>query len=239
MTKESSKSEKSRVTPLWIISLFLTLTETVIGVVVTQTIGGIQIVLLVFAIIFPLLIAGAFFIILWKKPYVLYPPSEFGDCTDVYKYVSAMSNVAQETSLHFSLFSARSSILQGNIYNFINKGQKILGRTRDIYSEIADQLNGNAELMKAQSRIVKDHQLEIADQLNDNAELMKAQSRIVKDHQIEMTKMMIDMESLGAGFDQEIKQLNNAGETLVDKLRTSLVRVGEQTKRRTKSMDSL
>jgi hypothetical protein len=34
-------------TPLWIVSLFLTLTETVLGVAVTQTAGGVQIALTV------------------------------------------------------------------------------------------------------------------------------------------------------------------------------------------------
>lgn len=31
-----------RLTPLWIVSLFLTLTETVLGVAVTRTTGGVQ-----------------------------------------------------------------------------------------------------------------------------------------------------------------------------------------------------
>jgi hypothetical protein len=38
------------VTPLWIVSLFLTLTETVLGVAVIQTVGGVQIALTVFVL---------------------------------------------------------------------------------------------------------------------------------------------------------------------------------------------
>jgi hypothetical protein len=83
-------TEKRVMTPLWIIALFLSLTETVLGVAVTQTNGGIQIALTAFVIGFPSLVAGAFFLILWKKPYVLYAPIEYGRETDVMRFVEAM-----------------------------------------------------------------------------------------------------------------------------------------------------
>jgi hypothetical protein len=71
-------------TPLWIVSLFLTLTETVLGVAVTQTVGGVQIALTVFVLGFP------FFLILWSRPWVFYSPGEYGD-TDVGRYVDALA----------------------------------------------------------------------------------------------------------------------------------------------------
>lgn len=77
-------------TPLWVISLFLSLAETVLGVGVIATSGGIQIALTVFVIVFPLLIAGAFFAILWNRNHVLYPPHEFGQQVNVVEYVDAM-----------------------------------------------------------------------------------------------------------------------------------------------------
>jgi len=47
---------------------------------------------------FPMLVAGAFFFILWYRPYVFYPPTEFSPKTDVTQYVDAMrSRPAQET----------------------------------------------------------------------------------------------------------------------------------------------
>ena len=79
------------ITPLWIIALFLSLTETMLGVAVTQTVGAIQIALTTFVIVFPLIIAGAFFIILWFKNYVLFPPEVFNRM-DVNAYVKAMQH---------------------------------------------------------------------------------------------------------------------------------------------------
>ncbi|TDD77650.1 hypothetical protein E1293_25995 [Actinomadura darangshiensis] len=65
--------------PLWIISLFLGLTEVTIGVVTTQATGWIQALLAVFAVLFPSGVAGVFFRILWKKPWVLYAPGDYED----------------------------------------------------------------------------------------------------------------------------------------------------------------
>ena len=83
-------NERKIITPLWIVALFVSLTEVVLGVAVTQTQGGIQIALTVFVLAFPILIAGMFFLILWYKPYVFYPPTEFGNQTNVLDYVRAM-----------------------------------------------------------------------------------------------------------------------------------------------------
>lgn len=62
--------------PLWVISLFVTLSEVVAGLAVTQATGGIQIALTVFVIAFPLYIATMFFVCLWKKHESLFPPGE-------------------------------------------------------------------------------------------------------------------------------------------------------------------
>lgn len=79
MGSESVASTKARrLTPLWIISLFVGLTEAVLGVAVTQTTGGVQVALLVFVVTFPLLIAASFFFILWNRPWVFYAPTEYG-----------------------------------------------------------------------------------------------------------------------------------------------------------------
>jgi hypothetical protein len=69
----------SRVTPLWIVAAFVTLTEVVLGYAVTQTQGGVQISLTVFVISYALLVFTAFFLVLWNRPYVFYPPSEYGN----------------------------------------------------------------------------------------------------------------------------------------------------------------
>jgi hypothetical protein len=81
---------KAGMSPLWVISLFLSLTEVVTGIAVVQAKGGVQTALTAFAIGFPTLVAGIFFTILWHRPYVFYPPSDFESGADVQKYVDAM-----------------------------------------------------------------------------------------------------------------------------------------------------
>jgi len=80
---------KWKVTPLGIVAAFVTLTEAVLGFAVTQVSGGVQVALAAFFIVFALLVAGAFFAILWYKAYVFYPPSEYGD-SDPTKFIDAM-----------------------------------------------------------------------------------------------------------------------------------------------------
>lgn len=78
MDPRAAKSFTSaKVTPLWIVAAFVTLTEAVLGFAVTQVEGGVQIALTIFVISFALLVAGAFFLILWHRPWVFYPPSEY------------------------------------------------------------------------------------------------------------------------------------------------------------------
>ena len=55
----------------------MSLTEVALGLAATKTSGEIQIALTVFFCAFPSLIAAAFFTILWRKPWVLYPPKDY------------------------------------------------------------------------------------------------------------------------------------------------------------------
>ena len=80
---------KGRVTPLWIFAAFLTFTEVVVVYAVTKTTGAIQGVLTAFVIIYALLVAVAFFLILWNRPYVFYPPSEYGS-SDPKHFIDAL-----------------------------------------------------------------------------------------------------------------------------------------------------
>src|SRR5437588_4659160 len=81
--------------PLWIISLFLTLTETVAGIAATQVSGGIQIAFTAFAVALPVLVAAAFFYILWNRPEVLYPPDEK---TSVVQFIKAQKEARSQFS---------------------------------------------------------------------------------------------------------------------------------------------
>lgn len=79
----------ARITPLWVVAAFVTLTETVLGYAVTKVTGGVQIALTCFVIGFALLVAGAFFLILWNRPYVFYSPSEYAS-VDPAKFIGAI-----------------------------------------------------------------------------------------------------------------------------------------------------
>ncbi|QUQ68291.1 hypothetical protein JJ691_60360 [Kutzneria sp. CA-103260] len=73
--------------PLWIISLFLGIAETTLGVAATQVTGWIQGLFAVSATMFPLLVSAAFFATLWKKPEVLYAPGDFPEHVPVPEFV--------------------------------------------------------------------------------------------------------------------------------------------------------
>src|SRR4051794_33039024 len=62
--KAVTAAGKGILTPLSIIALFLTFSETVLGIAVTQTSGSIQVALTCFVTSFPVLVAAAFFAIL-------------------------------------------------------------------------------------------------------------------------------------------------------------------------------
>src|SRR3954453_7337915 len=86
-------SKERRLTPLWIISIFVGLTETVLGVTVANVSNiGIQTALTAFVIAFPLLIAAAFFGILWSRPWVYYSPGEYAGI-DPTKFVETLAAV--------------------------------------------------------------------------------------------------------------------------------------------------
>src|SRR5438128_154475 len=83
MAKQTSPKQaiakSGKITPLWIVAAFVTLTETVLGYALTQVSDGVQVALTTFVIVFAILVAGSFFAILWSRPYVFYSPAEYGD----------------------------------------------------------------------------------------------------------------------------------------------------------------
>jgi len=87
----TDKEPPRNMNPLWIISLFLGLSEVTVGVVATQASGWIQGLLAVFSMVFPIGTAMAFFYVLWHKPYVLYAPRDYSKDTNVATFVDAMT----------------------------------------------------------------------------------------------------------------------------------------------------
>ena len=144
---------KQPITPLWIIASFVSLTETILGVAVIKTSGNIQLATTAFVILFPLLIAGAFFIILWNRPYVLYPPTEYGHDTDVVSYVQAMQQKAlDENSLYSNIQKSIHSALTSK--EVISELSLTLSPqvTHDTEAQITRVLNSAAEKVVEQIR---------------------------------------------------------------------------------------
>ena len=80
------------ITPLTVISAFLALVEVALSSTLSKLSGSVQTELTYFTIIFPLLVCIAFFYTLWFRPYVFYPPSEFGKDVGVDEYRNAMTS---------------------------------------------------------------------------------------------------------------------------------------------------
>ena len=78
--------------------MFLTFTEAVLGYALTKTADGVQITLTIFVIGFALLVAGAFFAVLWFRPHHFYAPADFGDMAPK-DFVDALRGVPQEAVL--------------------------------------------------------------------------------------------------------------------------------------------
>lgn len=76
--------------PLWIIALFLGLSETTVGVAAATSDGWVQGLLAVFAVSFPVLVSTVFFFILWQRPEVLYAPGDFPEHVPISTYVDGM-----------------------------------------------------------------------------------------------------------------------------------------------------
>ncbi|WP_132121625.1 hypothetical protein [Actinocrispum wychmicini] len=87
MQERNGRTTPRVLNPLWIISLFLGISETTVGIAATQVTGWIQGLFAVSATAFPLLVSGAFFATLWKKPEVLYAPGDFPEHVPVPEFV--------------------------------------------------------------------------------------------------------------------------------------------------------
>ncbi len=91
-TNNSAVKEKGLLTPLSVIAMFVAFSETVLGIAVTQTSGGVQVALTCFIIILLLPVATAFFAILWYKPWHFYAPADYAGL-DMPQFVDALRGV--------------------------------------------------------------------------------------------------------------------------------------------------
>ena len=84
-----SRGGRIRNGPIWVIGALLGVTDAGLAYVGGATDGGIQVAVLAFLGLYTCALAGMFFCILWDRPWVLYPPSEYGS-TNVREFVAAM-----------------------------------------------------------------------------------------------------------------------------------------------------
>jgi hypothetical protein len=104
----NSPALKAKITPLWIIATFVTLSETVLGYALTKVDGSVQISLTAFVIVYALLVTGGFFMILWYRPHHLYSPAEYG-VQDPERFINALKRQQVPTELLDRLEEAKSS----------------------------------------------------------------------------------------------------------------------------------
>src|SRR4051812_13455293 len=89
-SRGNSGRPQTRLTPLWIIGAFLSLTEIVVTVGVIKTEGTIAFILTIFTTIFPFFVASCFFYILISRPQVFYAPSDVHPDVDFPTFVQAL-----------------------------------------------------------------------------------------------------------------------------------------------------
>ena len=86
---QGSRKKKAAQSPLSIVAVFVGLVEAGLAYTVGVSSGWLQISILLFMGLFAISIAVTFFVFLWKRNWVFYPPSEFYDVS-VGGYVRAM-----------------------------------------------------------------------------------------------------------------------------------------------------
>lgn len=92
MSQTGAAGQPKVLNPLWIISLFLTVSEVAVGAAATQTQGWLQALLVIYSAVFPTGVAATFFAILIMKPYVLYAPKDYSSNPSVNDFVEALNS---------------------------------------------------------------------------------------------------------------------------------------------------
>jgi len=85
-------------TPLAVITLFVGLVDSALVLVIPKTVGGIQVALIVFVFLFTFFFFGTFILFLWKKPFLLYGPSEWGETPKLQDFVQTVSGSSPKQS---------------------------------------------------------------------------------------------------------------------------------------------
>jgi hypothetical protein len=132
----------SRATPLWIISIFIGLSQAVAGLVAIQGSGWIAGTLAIFAVIYPIVVTGLFFLILWKRNWLFYPPSEFSHDVQPAQYIDAMRG--QRIQLELGQVAIRTAVEEAAVSTMKEWGvddEERLERVRTKTREELDKLS--------------------------------------------------------------------------------------------------
>ena len=139
------KPKRFLATPLGIIGGFLSITEVALAVVAGLTSGSIQWLIALFAVLFPFAVAALFFLILWKRNYVLYPPEAYKR-PSVNDFVNAMR-------------SGVSTDLYGSVQSAVRDGvQELLGtqlKSQTFEKTLSKQVANSDLVDDATDRIMK------------------------------------------------------------------------------------
>jgi len=99
MELQHSQYKKTTLNPLWIISIFFSFTETMLGYAVFNTQGFVQITLAIFVVLFPTFVAIMFFRIVWFRPKHLYAPTDYRNdqsFLDSFKETTTADNLSKQ-----------------------------------------------------------------------------------------------------------------------------------------------
>lgn len=84
--------------PLWIIALFVALSQVTAGSAAIAAEGTVQLIFAIFAVIFPFVVLVAFVCLLLFRPLNLYAPSQYTERTSIGEYAEGLSRQGRDTA---------------------------------------------------------------------------------------------------------------------------------------------
>ncbi|HEY1574260.1 MAG TPA: hypothetical protein VGG05_23165 [Pseudonocardiaceae bacterium] len=129
---DEPKASLRTTNPLWVVSLFISVSEATTGVVTVKSTTWIQTMFAIFSVIFPCVVLAVFFLVLWKKPYVWYAPKDFSDNVDVDVFVRAMrQNVRRGVEVAQTAAAASAAEAVSDLHLTVDAAEKVVQQAKD------------------------------------------------------------------------------------------------------------
>jgi hypothetical protein len=125
---------QTRLTPLWVIGAFLSLTEVVITIGVIKTEGSVALILTFFSTVFLFFVSACFFYILISRPQVFYARTDLHPGVDFPEFVQALNFVRHQASTRGKALADVERGLEGTL---------TAGNHLDRIMEVIDKNVGN------------------------------------------------------------------------------------------------